>query len=157
MRINSTLYVHCLSPSSRITALEVIILCLGLLFHGPTVPSGSGPPHYRGFAITFSWAHYWEGFLWASDQPDTKTSTRSARYIHKRQTSMPPAGFEPAVPKRERPQTQVIVCAATRIGKRRIYSSKFKKNQRWPFQHSAKITEVLYCSWVLRTCIKMYI
>jgi hypothetical protein len=124
MRLNSKC-VHCLSPSSRITALEVIMQCLGLLFHGAIVPSVSGPPHYRGFTITFSWTHYWEGFLWASYQPDAKTSTRPAHNVHKRQTTIPPAGFEPAVPKRERTQTHVIVRAATRIGKRRIYSSKF--------------------------------
>jgi len=124
MRLNSTLYVHCLSPS-RITAIEVITLCLGLLFHGATVHSGSGPPHYRGFTITFIWAHCWEEFLWDSDQPDAKTSTRPTHHNHKRQTSMPPAVFEHAVPKRERPQTHVIVRAATGIGKRRIYGSKF--------------------------------
>jgi len=32
--------------------------------------------------------------------------------IHKRQTSMPPAGFEPALPASERPLTR----AATRVG-----------------------------------------
>jgi len=63
MRINCTLYVHYLSPSSRITALEVITLCLGLRFHGARVHFGTGPPRYRGFTITFSSAHYWEGFL----------------------------------------------------------------------------------------------
>jgi hypothetical protein len=35
---------------------------------------------------------------------------------HKIQTSMPPAGFEPAIPASERPQTHVLDCAATGMG-----------------------------------------
>jgi hypothetical protein len=38
------------------------------------------------------------GLLWTSDQLDTETSTRKHTTVKKRQTSMPPAGFEPAVP-----------------------------------------------------------
>ena len=34
---------------------------------------------------------------------------------HKRQTSMPPAGFEPAIPGREQPQTHALDRAATGI------------------------------------------
>lgn len=35
---------------------------------------------------------------------------------HKRQPSMPPAGFEPAIPKCEQPQIQALDRAATGIG-----------------------------------------
>jgi len=35
---------------------------------------------------------------------------------HKRQTSMPPAGFEPSFPASERPQTHALDQAATGIG-----------------------------------------
>jgi hypothetical protein len=38
-------------------------------------------------------------------------------YKHKRQTSMPRAGFEPAIPATKRPQTYVLNRAATGIGK----------------------------------------
>jgi len=41
---------------------------------------------------------------------------------HKRQMLMPPAGFVPAVPARERPQTHVIVGAATGTGSQNLYS-----------------------------------
>jgi hypothetical protein len=37
--------------------------------------------------------------------------------IHKRQTSMPPAGFEPEIAASERPQTYTIDSAASGIGK----------------------------------------
>ena len=41
----------------------------------------------------------------------------TAHSIHKRQISMmPPAGFEPAIPASERPQTHALDRAATRIG-----------------------------------------
>ena len=42
---------------------------------------------------------YSVGLLWTSDQPDTENSDNT----YKRQTSMTPAGFEPAVPINERP------------------------------------------------------
>jgi hypothetical protein len=41
--------------------------------------------------------------------------------IHKRQTSMPPAGFEPTILESERPQTQALDCVATGICWRRFY------------------------------------
>jgi len=46
--------------------------------------------------------------------------------IHKKQTSMPPVGFEPAIPASERPQTHALDRAATEIG----YASNniFKEN-----------------------------
>jgi len=52
---------------------------------------------------------------------DEWSATRKHLYLtthntHKTQTSTPPAGFEPAIPGRERPQTYVFDCAATGIG-----------------------------------------
>jgi hypothetical protein len=44
------------------------------------------------------------------DLPDNKRNT------HKRQTSMPPAGFEPIIPASERPQSHPLDRAATGIG-----------------------------------------
>jgi hypothetical protein len=46
--------------------------------------------------------------LWASDQPVAEACTYAKQ--HKRQTSMPRAGFEPAVPEKKRPQTYAIKC-----------------------------------------------
>jgi hypothetical protein len=45
--------------------------------------------------------------LWTNDQPDAETSTWQHR-THKRQTSMAPTGFEPAIPASVRPQTHVF-------------------------------------------------
>jgi hypothetical protein len=36
--------------------------------------------------------------------------------FHKRQTSMPPLGFEPASPESERPQNHALNCAAIGMG-----------------------------------------
>jgi len=36
--------------------------------------------------------------------------------VHKRQTSMLPAGFKPTIPASERPQTHALDCASTGIG-----------------------------------------
>ena len=46
--------------------------------------------------------------LRTSDQPDLTTHN-----THKRQTFLPPAGFEPTIPASERPQTPALDGAAT--------------------------------------------
>ena len=65
-------------------------------FHGATAPRGSGLPHYRGYKIILRHTTF----------DRTSLEGRSARRrhpyqtkhnIHKRQTSMHPAGFETAV------------------------------------------------------------
>jgi hypothetical protein len=50
------------------------------------------------------------GLLRTSDQPDLTTHN-----THKRQTFLPPAGFEPTIPASERPQTHALDGAATGI------------------------------------------
>ena len=48
------------------------------------------------------------------------------------QTSMPPAGFEPAIPASERPQTHALDHAATGIGiKQNYWDQNFEKNNRF--------------------------
>ena len=70
--------------------------------HGATAPSGPGPPHYRGFSITFtphsvySWftlgmPHLDEWSIWCRDLCLTKQNPQETD-IHA------PAGFEPAIP-----------------------------------------------------------
>ena len=53
--------------------------------------------------------------LWTRDRPVAKTFTCSNHSIHKTQTTMPPAGFEPAVPTNERPQTHALDRAVTGV------------------------------------------
>jgi len=55
------------------------------------------------------------GLHWTSDQADVETSTWQ-HTTQSKQISMPPAGFEPAIPASERPQTHALNCAATGIG-----------------------------------------
>ena len=54
------------------------------------------------------------GLLWRSDQLDAETSTWQHTTLTK--TSMSPAGFEPKIPKSERPQTHAIDRATSGIG-----------------------------------------
>jgi len=51
------------------------------------------------------------GLLWTNDQPDAETSPDNTQ--HSQETSMPPAGIEPAIPASERPQTHALDRAAT--------------------------------------------
>jgi hypothetical protein len=53
------------------------------------------------------------GLLWTSDQPVAETATYTTCNKHKRRTSMPSAGFGPAIPTTERRQTCVIELTAT--------------------------------------------
>jgi hypothetical protein len=77
---------------------------------------GPGRLVYRGFAITH-FRHTTVGRTpldeWPARRRDLYLTTHNT---HKRQTSMLPAGFEPAIPASERPQTNALDRAATGIG-----------------------------------------
>jgi len=88
---------------------------LGFLLHGATVHRGPGSPRYQSFTIIFS-------NTTLSRTPLDQWETRR-RYLyltthntHKTETSMPPAGFEHAIPAREWPQTHAWDRTATGIG-----------------------------------------
>jgi hypothetical protein len=78
-------------------------------------PSGPGPPHCRGFTITFRHTTHSVGVLWRSDQPDAETSTWQHTTLTRGRHPCPRAGFEPAIPTSERPQTHALDGAATGI------------------------------------------
>jgi hypothetical protein len=86
-----------------------------LFFHGATAPTGPGPPYYRGFTITLRHTTLGRTPLdeWSARRRDLYLTTHNTQ---KRQTSMPPAGFEPAIPASERPQTHALDSAVTGIG-----------------------------------------
>jgi hypothetical protein len=78
-------------------------------------PSGSEPPHYPGFMITLRHTTLGRTPL------DERSARRRDLYLithntHKRQTSMPPAEFEPTIPASERLQTHALDRAATGNG-----------------------------------------
>jgi hypothetical protein len=87
---------------STLTRSIVLFFC-----HGTTAPIGPGPPHYRAFTITLRQTTLGRTPLdewWAPRRGVYLTSDNT----HKRQTSMSPAGFEPTIPARERPQTHAL-------------------------------------------------
>jgi hypothetical protein len=94
--------------------------------HGRTVASGPESPHYRGFKITITPQSV--GLLWMSDQPNAETSTWQKTNTYKGQTLMLPAGFEPAIPASERPQTHAIARVATGTGRFRDRDREFCRN-----------------------------
>jgi hypothetical protein len=53
------------------------------------------------------------GLLWTSDQPVAEVPTYTGQHINTRQTSMPRAGFEPAIAATKPPQTYALDRAAT--------------------------------------------
>jgi hypothetical protein len=79
---------------------------------GATAPTGPGPPHYPGFTITLR--HTTLGRTPLDEGPARRRDLYLTTHItHKRQTYMPPAGFEPAIPASERPQTHALDGKAT--------------------------------------------
>ena len=70
--------------------------------HGATAPRGSQPPPYRGSKIT-PW-HTTLGWNPLDELPARRRDLYLTTHnTHKRQTSMPPAGFEPVIPASLRP------------------------------------------------------
>ena len=83
-------------------------------------PSGPGPSHYRVFTITFKHTTLGRNPLdeWSARRRDLYLTTHST---HKKQISMSPARFEPAIAARKRPRTHALVSAATGIGYFSLY------------------------------------
>ena len=81
-------------------------------FPGVTAPSGLGSPHYRGFKITLRRTTFGRTPLdeWSTRRRDLYLSTNNPQ---KRQTSIPPVGFEPTIPASGRPQSHAFDCAVT--------------------------------------------
>jgi hypothetical protein len=68
-----------------------------------TASSGPGPPHYRGFTIA----------TFGRTPLDESSARRRDFYLtthntHNRQTFMPAAGFEPAIPASKRPYSHAL-------------------------------------------------
>ena len=70
--------------------------------HGTTAALGPGPPRYLGFTITLRHTTLGRTPLdeWSARRRDLYLTTHNT---HEGKTSVPPAGFEPAIPASERP------------------------------------------------------
>jgi hypothetical protein len=90
--------------------------CIIFFSCGATAQRGPGPPPSWGFEITHNDTPQWVGLLWARDQPVAETSTWQDTHTHTltTDTTMLPAGFEPAIPS-ERPRTLALDNSATGI------------------------------------------
>jgi len=97
---------------------------VGRLFLGATVPGGPRPLHNRGFTITLR--HTTVG---TTPLDEGSGRRRTSTYnIPKRQTSMTPARFEPAIPASERPPTQAldsVDAGITKVGSSQGKSCEF--------------------------------
>ena len=104
-------------------------------FHEATASSGPGPPHYRGFTITLR--HSTFGRTPLDEGPASRRHLHLTTHnTHKRQTSMPPAKFEPAIPASERPKTHALDRAANGIGTGLKYVCFFPAEHQWDLADS---------------------
>jgi hypothetical protein len=85
-----------------------------LFVYGMTGPSEPGTPHCRGFTITLRRITFGRTPLdeWSVRHRDLYLTKHNT---HKRQTSIAPGGFEPAIPANEWPKTHVLDCAVSGI------------------------------------------
>ena len=83
-------------------------------------PSGPRPPHCREFMIILRHTTLSRTPLdeWSARHGDLYLPTHNT---HRRQTSMPPEGFEPIIPASERSQTHALDNTATGDGTGRLY------------------------------------
>jgi hypothetical protein len=95
------------------------VLCMEILFiyHGATASGRPGPPHYRTFTITFRYTTCGRTPLggWSARRQDLHLTIHNTQ---KTKTSMPPTGFEPAIPASERrtPSTPGLLESAVVYG-----------------------------------------
>jgi len=105
-------------------------------YHGVTAHCGPRPPQYRGFTMMLR--HRILGrtplYEWSARRRDLYLTTHN---IRKRKTSMPPARFEPAIPASERPHTNALGNAATRIGNNQPHNSTKTTTTQQNQQHTA--------------------
>jgi len=88
------------------------VMLFATFFTGTTAPSRPGLPHYRGFTITLrpTTLCMTPPEEWSARRRDVYLTTHNTH-----ETSMPPAGFKPAISASERLQTHAFVRAATSI------------------------------------------
>jgi len=99
----------------RICQAHVVVTLILIFFCGATVLSGPGPPRFRGFTITPR--HTTFGRTSLDECPTRRRDPYlTTNNIYKKQTSMLPAEFEPAIPTSERPQTHSLDRAGTWLG-----------------------------------------
>jgi hypothetical protein len=100
------------SPELRVYLLLIsdIVICFFFQYLG-----GLGLLVFRGLAITH-FRHTTVGRTPLDEGPARRRNLYLTTHnTHKRQTSMPPAGFEPTIPASERPYTQALDRTATGI------------------------------------------
>ena len=89
-------------------------VCVSWGYHGTRAPTGPGPPRFLHFAITLRHAT-----LGRTPRDEWSALRRDVSLIphntHNRATSIPPSGFEPAIPE-ACGQTYALDCAAIGLG-----------------------------------------
>jgi len=83
-------------------------------FYGAVALIGPGPPHNRGLK-TYSDTPRSIELFWMGDQVRRRDYCLTTHNTHKRQTIVPPAGFEPTIPAFELPQTHALDLTVTAI------------------------------------------
>ena len=114
LKINAVIWFNKIWRKNQWTPKHLNVTLLNFFTMAQKPPNGPRPPHYGRFMTTLRHTTLGSTPLdeWSARRRDFYQTTRNT---HNRQTSMPQAGFEPAIPKSERPKTYVLDSAATGI------------------------------------------
>jgi hypothetical protein len=102
----------------NVVSFPVCFLCNGKAFFlcGVTAKRESRPPYSWGSYITHNWTHtHPVALIWTSDRLVAEAATYKTHNKHKWRTSMPSAGFEPAIRTIRPTQTCFLDRTATAI------------------------------------------
>ena len=118
--------------TSCVTFLQNCLLKCDVLFYflGSTARSEPRSPPCPAFTIRLRHTTLYRNPLdeWSARRRDLYLTTHNT---HKRQTLMPPAGFDPAILAGERPQTHAFSHTASVFGHDTLHSYKFTKLLPW--------------------------
>ena len=119
-RLTARVFQH---RTDQTEASQILFVCFGR--NSPPSPQWARPSSFTQLL------YHTQGHTTVGRTPlDERSAHRRGLYLtthstHSRQISLPPVGFEPAIPAGERPQTYALDRAATGTGKIRLYCTEF--------------------------------
>jgi hypothetical protein len=121
-------------------------ILLQIFFVAQQPPIGPRLPHYRSFTITLRQSTLSRTPLddWSAPHRQLYLTTHNT---HNRQTSMPPAGFEPAIPASERPQTYAFRPRGQR-DRHFVICNVLNSKEKLTFEYSVVTKYIIYCEYI---------
>jgi len=116
--------VHYSQINRKAVPFHCINIRIYFLSYGAAAQRGQGLPRSQGYYITHNDAPQSVGLPLDELSARLRDLYLTTNNSHNKQTSMPPAGLEPAIPASIRPQTHALYCTATGTAKYKVKNVK---------------------------------